>query len=75
MVGLDGETLAEAAAEFNRYNDRQIVIDDPALGQERLVGYFRATDPESFARAAANTLGAQVSFGDRELRLSPPARS
>ena len=70
MVGLDGETLSEAAAEFNRYNERQIVIDDPGLGQERLVGYFRANDPESFVRAAAHTLGAQLAVDDRELRLS-----
>jgi transmembrane sensor len=70
MVGLDGETLAEAAAEFNRYNDRQIVIADEALGRERLVGYFRANDPESFVRAAAGTLGANVSIGEDELRLS-----
>lgn len=74
MVGLDGETLAEAAAEFNRYNERQIVIDDAELGRERLVGYFRANDPESFVRAAADTLGARVDIGERELRLSPPTR-
>lgn len=73
MVGLDGETLAEAAAEFNRYNDRQIVIEDADLGREPLVGYFRANDPESFVRAAANTLGAEVSIGERELRLSASA--
>lgn len=73
MVGLDGETLAEAAAEFNRYNDRQIVIADAALGQERLVGFFRANDPEGFVRAAAETLGAEiVADGDR-LRLQPAA--
>jgi transmembrane sensor len=70
MVGLDGETLAEAAAEFNRYNDRRIVIDDPALGRERLVGYFRANDPDSFVRAAAKTLGANISSTGRELHLA-----
>ena len=43
------------------------------LGQERLVGYFRANDPESFVRAAADTLGAQVSLGERELRLRSSA--
>jgi transmembrane sensor len=73
MVGLDGETLAEAAAEFNRYNDRRIVIDDPALGRERLVGYFRANDPDSFVKAAAQTLGAQVAASGDELHLSPRA--
>jgi transmembrane sensor len=74
MVGLDGETLAEAAAEFNRYNARQIIIDDPALGRERLVGYFRATDPDSFVKAAASTLGADVNASSDELHLSPRAR-
>lgn len=69
MVGLDGETLAEAAAEFNRYNDRRILIDDPAVGSERLVGIFRANDPESFVRAAGETLGVPVQVGERELRI------
>ncbi len=69
MVGLDGETLAEAAAEFNRYNDRQIVIADPEVGRERLIGFFRANDPEAFVRAASDTLGVEVVIGESELRI------
>lgn len=60
QIVLDGETLGEAVAEFNRYNARKIVIEDQALSHERLVGWFRTDEPESFARAAANMLGFQV---------------
>jgi transmembrane sensor len=44
---FDGETLAEAAAEFNRYNEVQIVIEDPQLAGERLSGVFDAHQPQS----------------------------
>jgi transmembrane sensor len=44
---FDGETLAEAAAEFNRYNQVQIVVDDPQLASERLSGVFDAHQPQS----------------------------
>lgn len=44
---FDGETLAEAATEFNRYNEVQIVIEDPQLAGERLSGVFDAHQPQS----------------------------
>lgn len=44
------QTLAEAVAEFNRYNARKLVIDDPAIGQLRIEGNFRATNIDAFAR-------------------------
>jgi transmembrane sensor len=69
QISLFGETLAEAAAEFNRHNTRKIVVSDPALGAEKVVGGFNADDPEGFARAAARMFGAQVSADDSTLRL------
>ena len=53
--------FAAAAAEFNRYNARKIVIADEAMGEEKLVGWFRTNEPESFARAAASSFGGKVS--------------
>lgn len=44
---FDGETLAEAAAELNRYNKVQIVVADPQLASERLSGVFDANQPQS----------------------------
>jgi transmembrane sensor len=60
QIVLEGEPLVDAVAEFNRYNERKIVIADPSLQGERLVGWFRTNDPEGFAKAAAASLGAGV---------------
>jgi transmembrane sensor len=68
-IALDGESLEEAARLFNRYNSRQIVIDDPELAKERFVGLFQTNAPESFASAVAATLGAEVSVDARAIRI------
>ncbi|PVM88788.1 FecR family protein [Caulobacter radicis] len=60
QIVLDGEAFGAAAEEFNRYNARKIVIADPALAEQKLVGWFRTNEPESFARAAASSFGARV---------------
>lgn len=69
-IALDGESLGDAAGQFNRYNSRKIVIDDAELAQERFVGLFRTNEPESFAAAVAATIGARVSEDDKVIRLS-----
>jgi transmembrane sensor len=42
--------LTEAAAEFNRYNARKIVIADPEVGAMRIGGNFRWSNTEVFVR-------------------------
>jgi transmembrane sensor len=69
-LALNGETLAHAASELNRYNHRKLLIDDPQLGQKPLVGYFRTDQPESFGRAVAAMLGARVEVEGDTIRLS-----
>lgn len=49
-VAFSATPLAEAAAEFNRYNVRRIVIDDPGLAQVRVDGGFRIDNVEGFVR-------------------------
>jgi transmembrane sensor len=71
-LALDGENLGYAAAEFNRYNVRKLVIDDPTLGAEPLVGYFRTDQPENFGRAVAAMVGARVEVEGETIRLSRP---
>lgn len=61
---LKEEDLAVAAAEFNRYNDQQIVIADPALREMKLVGGFDVDQPESFARAVRTALNVPVVIRD-----------
>jgi transmembrane sensor len=48
---FDRVTLAEAVLEFNRYNRRQLVIDDPAIETLHIGGAFDATDLDSFVAA------------------------
>lgn len=69
-IALDGQTLAAAAAEFNRYNTRRLTID-PSLADKRLVGWFHTNEPDNFARAAAATLGVTVVASDDEIHLAP----
>jgi len=69
-IALNGETLSDAATEFNRYNTRRVTID-PSFVDKRLVGWFHTNDPETFARAAAATLGATVVASADEIHIAP----
>jgi len=66
-IRFSGQTLAEAASEFNRYNSTQIVITDPAIGNKRISGIFPATEADAFA----STLQAEP-FQLRVERFNPP---
>jgi transmembrane sensor len=48
---FDRVTLYEAVTEFNRYNRRQLLIDDPAIANLHIGGAFDATDLDSFVAA------------------------
>ncbi|ALL14130.1 FecR family protein [Caulobacter henricii] len=54
-IALNGQTLEQAVAEFNRYNRQQISVDDPRVSGLRLAGYFQSTEPNSFVSALTNT--------------------
>jgi len=70
QIAFEGETLAQAAAEFARYSDTKIVIDDPALAREEITGLFKTTDPVGFAKKTAISLNLHASIGEGEVRLS-----
>jgi transmembrane sensor len=40
--------LAEAVAEFNRYSERKIVLEDPAIADIRIGGNFRTDSADAF---------------------------
>jgi transmembrane sensor len=62
--------LADAVAEFNRYNDRKIVIDDPAIAAMQLTGQFRSTNIDSFVRLLEQTFGIRVQQTEDRIVLS-----
>ena len=47
---FDFTPLSEVAAEFNRYNIRQLVIEGPQLRAFKVTAIFRTTDPSSLVR-------------------------
>jgi len=63
-------TLAEAAAEFNRYNRTQIIIADPKVAQLTIYGAFAANDVASFADAAQAYFKLHVNNRDGQVVLS-----
>lgn len=48
MLLFEGETLAQAIAEVNRYGGRRIELGDPALADLQISGAFRTGHPEAF---------------------------
>jgi len=70
QIAFEGETLTEAAAEFARYSDTRIVIQDPSLAKEEIAGLFKATDPVGFAQTIAISLNAHAQVGEGEVRLT-----
>ncbi len=69
-IALEGETLDEAVAAFNRYNQQQLVVRDAALGRERLVGLFQLNNPVGFATTLEATLDVEVTVTSSEISLS-----
>jgi len=66
ILVFDGDSLAEVVAQFNRYNERQLVIVDPALSSLRIGGYFRPTNLDAFIGVLQSDFGISVNEqGDR----------
>lgn len=74
-IDLAGVTLAQAAAEFNRYNRRQLVIVDPAIAGESFDGTLRTDDLEGFAMAVRESLGVPIDLrSPDEIRVGDPKK-
>jgi transmembrane sensor len=74
-LALDGETLAFAVEEINRYNSKKLVIDTPDLGREPLAGYFRTNEPANFGHAVSTLVGAQMRDDGKVIHLTRPIKN
>lgn len=70
-LSFQGETLEEAAQEFNRYNRLQIIVGDPSIAGLQVGGIFLARDPLSFVAALQRSFGIQAAQRANEVRLLP----
>lgn len=68
------ETLANAAAEMNRYSTHALVIADPHAAALRLSGVYRVGDSEAFARSLALLLPVRVASDGETIRISSTGR-
>ena len=68
-IAFEGETLAQAVVELQRYSDTRIVIDDPAIAREEITGLFQANDPVGFAQAVAASFGLHADVGEKQVRI------
>lgn len=74
-LDFDGDTLAQAVEEFNRYRAKPIVIGDPALAALRVGGSFRSDQSDEFAQAVAASFGIRTVAGNDGSLLLVPAAS
>ena len=63
-------TLAAAAAEFNRYSNTKILINDPAIEAVRVSGVFHFDDVTAFAKALRSGFGIRSQVEGRTLVLT-----
>ena len=66
---FQGDTIGEAAAEFNRYNAIKLEVD-PALADEKIVGRFSTKEPDAFANMVSLAFGARVERDGKRIRIA-----
>lgn len=62
--------LADAVAEFNRYNAKQIVIEDARVAAIRIGGNFRSTNVDAFVRLLEDGFPIRVERRDDQIILA-----
>ena len=70
LVVFNYATLADVAAEFNRYNSRKLVIADAATARLAIMGKFPVNDVGLFGRVAKAVLGVRVENREDEVIIS-----
>ena len=70
VLVFDHTTLAEASAEFNRYNSDKLVIGDTQIAQRTIGGTFPTNNLEAFIGVTQDLLGLRVERHGREIVIT-----
>jgi transmembrane sensor len=70
MLTFNEMTLVDAAAEFNRYNHKQLVVVDPRAAGVHIGGSFDATNVEAFVRLLRQGFELTVEEEGNVIRIS-----
>jgi transmembrane sensor len=65
---FEGSKLSDVVSEFNRYDRRQIVIEDPKLADFQISGVYSSTDPASLVLFMRDQ-GLKVTEGNNQIRI------
>jgi len=65
-LNFEGQSLAEAVRELNRYNRRKIVLGDPDIAGRPIAGNFCATDVDGFVASIVQKLGIRAQPAERD---------
>ncbi|MBB5986738.1 FecR family protein [Sphingobium lignivorans] len=70
MLTFDEKPLPAIAAEFNRYNERKLVLVGPSVAAIRITGTFPSDKPDAFARLLRDAYGIAIDERETEIRVS-----
>ncbi len=70
QIILNEDTISYAVAEFNRYNNKQIILIGDELKSKKIVGGFNVHDIENFAHAMQVTFNTNLTINEKEIILS-----
>jgi transmembrane sensor len=70
LLVFDRTTLADAAAQFNRYNRKKILIEDMPVARMTIGGTFRADNLDRFVGVTQDVLGLHTSVRDGTIVIS-----
>ena len=66
-IELSATALSQAISEFNRYNQRHLVLGDLSLSDRQFDGVFRTDDPLGFAKLVGASLHVPVDTSNPDL--------
>jgi transmembrane sensor len=69
-IVFEAASLSDVAEEFNRYNERQLVIEDPRALTFHVSGVFSSTDPASLIRFLKQRPGVKVTETKSQVRIA-----
>src|SRR5262249_41134896 len=69
-IVFDSAQPTEVAEEFNRYNARQLIIEDPGLYNFHISGVFSSADPDSLIRFLRERPDVKVTEQGAQIRIS-----
>ncbi|VAV99010.1 hypothetical protein MNBD_ALPHA02-1429 [hydrothermal vent metagenome] len=70
FIIFDKTPLKDAAAEFNRYNDRAVIIKDPRIADIRVSGKFKTDNLEAFVRLLTDGFGFHIDRENEDILIS-----